>query len=204
MKTVLDDLEIAPLVIQWPPTIDMTEDQFFDFCQINHDLRIERTSQGDIIIMAPAAGEASSRNLGLARQLGNWALRDGSGVAFDSSGGFTLPNGAVRSPDAAWVRKARLKSLTKKQKQQFLPLCPDFVVELLSPSDRLSTAKQKMQEYLENGARLGWLLDPQHRKVYVYCPGAEVRRLDNPKTLSGDPVLPGFVLDLKEIWDPGF
>lgn len=204
MKTVLDDLDLAPLVIRLEPAIHMTADQFFEFCQINRDWRMERTVQGDILIMAPAGGEASSRNLELSAQLRNWAKRDGSGVAFDSSAGFTLPDGATRSPDAAWVRKARLKNLTAEQKQKFLPLCPDLVVELLSPSDRLSTAQDKMQEYLENGAQLGWLIDPKHRRVYVYRPGVDVQCLEDPETLPGEPLLSGFLLDLKEIWEPGF
>ena len=204
MATVLNDLEIAPLVLHFRPAIEMTEDQFFEFCQINRDLRIERTAQGDILIMAPAGGESAARNAGLTMQLTVWAKRDGSGVAFDSSAGFTLPNGATRSPDAAWVRKERLRHLTAEQKAKFLPLWPDFVVELLSPSDRLSTVKEKMQEYLENGVQLGWLIDPQRRQVYVYRPNAKVQRLDDPDTISSEPLLPGFVVDLGDIWDPAF
>ena len=204
MATVLDNLQIAPLVIRFKPVILLTDDQFGEFCRINPDWQIERTAQGEILIMAPAFGKAGARNAELTAQLTNWAHRDATGVAFDSSGGFKLPNEAIRAPDAAWVRKTRLQALSPEQKEGFLPLCPDFVVELLSPSDRLPTAQQKLEEYLANGAELGWLIDPKHRQVYVYRPNQDVERLDSPETLSGEPVLPGFVLDLREIWDPGF
>ncbi len=202
MPLILEERETALLLIHLHPVVRMTDDQFFEFCQLNRDLRIERTAEGDILIMSPSGGEASAENMELSGQLRNWARRDRTGVAFDSSGGFTLPNEATRSPDAAWVLKARLANLTKEQKKKFLPLCPDFVVELRSPTDRLARLKRKMEEYRENGARLGWLIDPVERKVYVYRPGAEVECLDNPQTVSGDPVLPGFVLELREIWEP--
>jgi Uma2 family endonuclease len=137
-------------------------------------------------------------------QVAAWAQVDGSGVTFDSSTGFELPSGAMRSPDVAWVRRTRLARLTAAQKERFLPLCPDFVVELLSPSDSLSMTQEKLEEYLANGAQLGWLIDPTPRRVYVYRPGAAVESLDNPMHLAGDPVLPGFALDLAPIWEPGF
>lgn len=133
-----------------------------------------------------------------------WTLQDGTGVAFDSNGGFILPNGAMRSPDASWVKRERLANLTAEQKQRFLPLCPDFVIELRSPSDPLAPVEAKMREYIENGARLGWLIDPEERKVRVYKPGEPVKVLDSPGSLSGELVLSGFVLDLKPIWEPGF
>jgi Uma2 family endonuclease len=136
--------------------------------------------------------------------LTQWAWQDGTGVTFGSSGGFILPNGAMRAPDAAWVLRSRLAPLSAEQKQKFLPLCPDFVVEIRSPSGRLSTAQAKMQEYIDNGARLGWLIDPFSCVVYVYRPNQPVERLENPAAISGDPVLPGFVLDLQRIWEPGF
>jgi Uma2 family endonuclease len=133
-----------------------------------------------------------------------WAKRDGTGVAFDSNGGFILPKGAMRSPDASWVRRGRLAALTAQQKQRFLPVCPDFVIELRSPSDRLAPIEAKMREHIENGARLGWLIDPVERKAHVYKNGEPVRALDNPDTLRADPTLPSFVLDLKPSWEPGF
>ena len=204
MRAVLEDLEVAPLVLHLRPAIDLTEDQFFEFCQANRELRIERTSSGDIVVMPPEGWGSGYRGSELVGQLRNWAMRDRTGVAVGSSTGFTLPNGAVRSPDAAWVRKERLRSLSREQKEKFLPLCPDFVVEVRSPSDRLADLRDKMSEYMENGARLGWLLDPQSREAYVYRPGARVQRLRNPGTLPADPELPGFVLDLAAIWEPAF
>lgn len=193
-----------PLVLHTRPALDMDEQQFFEFCQLNRDWRIERTSEGDLEIMPPTGGETSNRNSNLNYQLTGWALRDGTGVAFDSNGGFILPNGAVRSSDASWVRRERLALLTAEQKQQFLPLCPDFAVELRSPSDSLAALQTKMQEYLENGARLGWLIDPESKQVHVYRPERAVQRLDETPELSGGSELPGFVLDLRAIWSPGF
>lgn len=149
--------------------------------------------------MAPAGGDASDRNAEIAFQLRRWAKRDGSGRTFDSSGGFRLPNGAVRSPDASWVGNARLATLTDDQRRRFLPLCPDFVVELRSPSDSLPALQDKMREYIDNGARLGWLIDPAGGQVFVYVAGTAPERLDTPAGVSGDPVLPGFRLDMDEI-----
>ncbi|MFQ5595631.1 MAG: Uma2 family endonuclease [Anaerolineae bacterium] len=204
MIKVQPQIERRPLVLQLRPAIEMTREQFFDFCQLNRDLRIERTAEGEIVIMAPAGGETSVRNARLVAQVIQWADRDGSGVVFDSSGGFDLPNGATRAPDVAWVRRSRLAALTPEQKRRFLPLCPDFVIELRSPSDSLSTVQDKMEEYLANGARLGWLIDPVSRQVHVYRPEIDVELLDNPTELAGDPVLAGFVIDLTTVWDPGF
>lgn len=192
------------LILHFQPVIQLTEDQFFHFCQINRELRIERTSEGDIEVMIPTGGETSWRNSELTTDLGIWARQDGTGVVFDSSGGFRLPNGATRSPDAAWVKRSRLANLSPKQKKKFLPLCPDFVIELRSPSDSLRVLQNKMQEYLENGAQLGWLIDQTSKKVYIYRPGEEVECLHKPSKITGDPVLSGFVLDLKRIWAAGF
>lgn len=194
----------ARLVMSFPTGVSMTAEEFFAFCQQNRDLRIERTSNGEIVIMPPAGGETGSRNAKLAVLLGVWAMQDGRGVAFDSSTGFDLPNGATRSPDAAWVLRERLGKLTPQQKRKFLPLCPDFVVELQSPSDTLDDLQQKMQEYIGNGTRLGWLLAPDTKTVYIYEHGAPLVQLDAPTQITGDPLLPGFVLNLVEIWDPGF
>jgi len=191
----------APLIVlQLRPVVDLTDDQFFAFCQINRDLRIERTSEGEIEIMPPTGGTTSERNSEAGMQLRLWAKRDGTGAVFDSSGGFNLPNGATRSPDAAWVLRSRLAALTSAQREKFIPLCPDFVVETRSPSDSFATLQAKMQEYSDNGARLGWLIDPIQRRVYIYRPQSPVEILDNPETLLGDPVLPGFALDLREMW----
>jgi|SRR5215470_6724233 len=190
--------------IQFPSLHEMTDDEFFEFCQLNRDLRIERTAQGEIIVMPPTGGETGNRNAKLTFQLVAWSERDGTGEAFDSSTGFMLPNGAERSPDAAWVSRSRLALLTAEQKQKFIPLCPDFVIELRSPTDRLADLKEKMAEYIANGARLGWLIDPFEKRVYVYMSGREAESVDGALSISGEPVLSGFSLDLRQIWVSGF
>lgn len=179
--------------------IDLTDEQFFQLCQNNRDLKFERTADGDLIIMVPTGSETSKRNFDLAVQLGIWNRKTGLGVAFDSSGGFRLPNGADRSPDASWVRRGQWDALTTEQKEKFAPLCPDFVVEIRSPSDALAKLQEKMREYIDNGAKLGWLLDRKNQQVEIYRPNQEVEILQSPKTLSGEDVLPGFILDLSEI-----
>jgi Uma2 family endonuclease len=204
MTKVLTQVQPDAFVVHLRPVIDLTEEQFFEFCQINQELRIERTAEGDLVIMPPEGWEAGSRNITLGTLLTQWAWQDGTGVTSGSSAGFILPNGAMRAPDAAWVLRSRLAALSAEQKQKFLPLCPDFVVEMRSPSDRLGTVQAKMQEYIDNGARLGWLFDPPNRVVYVYRPNQAVERLENPATISGDPVLRGFVLDLQRVWETGF
>ncbi len=194
--------EIVPFLVKLDPHIAMTDEQFADFCAMNDDLRIELTAEGVIEIMPPAFGNTSRKNNLIALQLGNWTLQDGNGVSFDSSGGFTLPNSAVRSPDASWVSNARYDLLSSEEKNSFTPLCPDFVIELRSNSDRLSVLQTKMEEYMANGARLGWLLDPLQRQAHIYRPGAQPEILDNPETLSADPELSGFTLELTRIWEP--
>lgn len=178
----------------------LTLEQFALLCQENPDLRFELTAQQELVIMAPAGSETGWRNNKIAVRLGTWAEADGTGIAFDSSAGFTLPSGAIRSPDAAWVRRATWDALTGDQRKGFAPFCPDFVVELRSPTDRLSDLQDKMQEYLDNGARLGWLIDPIDKRVCIYRPDQQVETLDNPATVSGDPVLPGFVFVVRELW----
>ena len=196
----LAETETPPLVVQTRPVFDMDDEQFFEFCQINGDLQIERNAEGEIIIMAPTAGSSSSGNWTLTQLFANWAEKDGTGEGFDSSGTFILPNGATRSPDISWVRGDRLDALTDKEWDRFLPLCPDFVLELRSPSDSLKRLKKKMEEYRDNGAQLGWLLDPKTHSVFIYRPGAEVEMCENPATLSGEPLLKGFTLDLQTVW----
>ncbi|MEG4229855.1 Uma2 family endonuclease [Microcoleus sp. N9_B2] len=180
-------------------SINLTDEQFFQLCQNNRDYQFERTASGELIIMPPTGSETSKRNIDLSYQLQAWSRQNNLGVAFDSSGGFTLPNGADRSPDASWVKKERWDALTPEQKDSFAPLCPDFVVELRSKTDSLKKLQEKMQEYIDNGARLGWLIDRQNRRVEIYRPGQSVEILQNPATVSGEDVLPGFVLDLAEI-----
>lgn len=188
------------LVLQISPVWEMSADSFFDFCQLNSHLSIERTATGKLIIMSPAGSETGNRNFKLIQQLANWTDRDGSGIGFDSSAGFALPNGSTRSPDASWIKLTKWNSLSAQQKTKFAPICPDFVVELRSPSDNLKMLQDKMQEYIDNGVSLGWLIDRTTRQVYVYTPDSEVKSLDNPQTISGEPILSGFVLDLAKIW----
>lgn len=188
------------LTLDIKSVIDLTDEQFYQLCQRNRDLQFERTAQGELVIMSPAGGETGNRNGRLTQQLFNWTDVDGTGVAFDSSTGFKLPNGANRSPDAAWLTLERWNTLTPEQRERFLPLCPDFVVELMSPSDVLSTVQAKMQEYIDNGARLGWLLNRKTKQVEVYRSGQATEILQSPETLSGEDILPGFLLNLALIW----
>lgn len=197
MKVVVEELE-PPMTIEWAR--GMTEDEYFQFCTDNPDLRIERTVEGDIVIMPPVGGEGSYQNSVLATQLGSWARKDGRGRAFDSSVEYFLPGGAAYSPDASWVPRPRLDRLSKDEKRRFLRLCPDFVVELKSPSDRLSKLKSKMREWIANGAQLGWLIDPDQRTVYIYRPGVEPEQLVNPARVAGEGPVDGFVLELADIW----
>jgi Uma2 family endonuclease len=179
---------------------NLTEEQFMQLCQENPELRLELTAQGELVIMPPTGSESGWRSGEAFFSLTAWTKKDGTGLSFDSSTGFTLPNGAIRSPDASWVKRDRWNALTKEQRQRFAPLCPDFVIELRSPTDRLSDLQEKMQEYIDNGVHLGWLIDPLARRIYVYRPDQPVEPLDNPTSLSGDPVLPGFVFHVQELW----
>lgn len=194
-------IEIHPLTLHLGPLsqkIDVHE--FYEFCQRNPELRIEQTSEGDIVIMPPTGGQTGKINFTLNVLLGIWVEKDGTGIGFDSSTCFTLPNGAKRSPDLAWIKRSRWESLTEEEKEEFPPLCPDFVVEIRSKSDALSPLHKKMQEYIANGIQLGWLIDPLEKKIYIYRPSYEVCCLENSENISGDPVLPGFTVDLKRFW----
>lgn len=195
--------EVVPVVLRFYPVLDMDQDQFFEFCQQNRDLRIERTKERELEIMPPTGGETGSRNFLLGHLFAEWVLRDGTGAGFDSSTGFILPNDATRSPDVAWIPHKRLTQLTDEQKRGFIPLCPDFVIELNSTTDRLSTLQEKMREYIDNGTRLGWLIDPEDNQVRVYRPQKDVELLDGASEVSGTPELPGFVLNLTRIWEAG-
>ncbi|GAB4294926.1 MAG: Uma2 family endonuclease [Oscillatoriaceae cyanobacterium] len=186
----------TPLRLQF----DLTDEQFWQLCQENRDLKFERTATGELIIMPPTGGETGNRNGRITQRLMNWADGNELGIAFDSSTGFKLPNGANLSPDASWVKIQRWQGLTPEQKKKFLPLCPDFVVELRSESDNLNNLQEKMKEYRENGAQLGWIIDPQNQRVEIYRPGQDVEILENPQALFGEEVLPGFVLQLKGIF----
>ncbi|MDJ0904036.1 MAG: Uma2 family endonuclease [Xenococcus sp. MO_188.B8] len=191
---------MAPITLNLQPTIELTDEQFALICSTNRDLRLERTATGELVIMPPTGGETGKRNSSINAQLWFWNQQHKLGEVFDSSTGFKLPNGATRSPDAAWIKKERWESLTSEQQKKFIPLCPDFVVELRSNSDNLSDLQQKMKEYLANGLVLGWLIDPQNKKVEVYKSNCSVEVISNPVSLSGENTLSGFTLNLKDIF----
>ena len=180
-------------------SVGLTDDQFLRLCRDNRDLRIEMTAKGELIVMSPTNPETGRKNATITARAWNWTMKDGTGVCFDSSSVFTLPNGAKRSPDGAWIPKSRWDRFAKEQKEQFTEICPAFVIELRSPSDRLADIEEKMEEYMANGARLGWLLDPIKNRATVYQPGGLPEHIDSPTVLKGDPVLPGFSFDFKEI-----
>ena len=188
------------LTISLQSVIELSDEQFFQLCRNNNDLRFERNSQGDITIMAPAGSETSARNSDVNADLVFWNRRTKLGIVFDSSGGFKLPNGSDRSPDASWIIKERWEALTLEERSRFAPICPDFGMELMSPSDSLKTLQTKMQEYMDNGARLGWLINRRDREVEVYRIGLSKEILKSPQSLSGEDVLPAFVLDMTAIW----
>ncbi|NET60959.1 MAG: Uma2 family endonuclease [Symploca sp. SIO2E6] len=191
-------------IISLPPIlelkINLTDEQFWQLCHNNDDFRFETTATGELIIMAPTGGSTSERNADLTFQLKAWNRQTNLGKVFDSNGGFELLNGAKRAPDSSWVKLERWNALTTEEQDGFVPLCPDFVVELMSPSDTLAQTREKMAEYMANGAKLGWLINRKKRQVEIYRPQQEVEILDNPQTVSGEDVLPGFVLDLATIW----
>ncbi len=183
-----------------PQTFKVTDEQFQQIAAVNRELRLERTATGELIVMAPTGSETGNRNLDIEGQLWLWNRQTKLGVAFNSSSGFKLPNGADRSPDASWVKLERWQTLTPKEREGFAPLCPDFVVELRSKSDNMEPLREKMREYIANGAILGWLIDRKNQKVEIYRQNQDVEILDSPSTLSGEDVLPGFVLDLTDVW----
>jgi Uma2 family endonuclease len=182
------------------PSRPVSDEALWELACANRDLQIERTAEGEILVMPPTGGKTGRRNASLVIAIGAWAERDGTGVLFDSSTGFLLPNGAERAPDVAWVRSARWDALTEAQQERFPPVCPDFVVELRSRSNNLDELHAKMREYIANGAQLGWLVDPMAREVWVYAPDRETLRLERPSTLSGEPLLPGLIVDPTILW----
>jgi Uma2 family endonuclease len=191
----------------WPIELDlgparrrMSSREFLEFCSRNGDVRMEMTSEGNVIVMVPSGFESSCTETELVRQLANWAAIEGRGQAAGPQAGFELPNRAIRSPDASWTRLDRISCLTLEQRRGFLPLAPDFVVEVPSPSDRLKNFHAKLVEYIDNGVRLGWLIDPDTKTIWVYQPGVEPKQLDNPAEVAGDPVLPGFALNVTKLW----
>ena len=192
---------VYPIEVNFPLLKRMSLEDFYDFCEENRDLRIERTKEGNVIIMPPAYSETGRKNFNLAVDFGIWARQDKTGIGFDSSTGFTLPNGATRSPDVSWIRLERWNALPKEKRKKFAKIAPDFVIELRSETDKLKDLQKKMREYIENGVQLGWLIDPQNKRVHIYRPQTETKVLENPKEVSGEPLLKGFVLNLQEIWE---
>jgi Uma2 family endonuclease len=182
------------------PVIRMTDEQFYELCRANPDVKFERNARGDLLIMAPTGGETGQSNAKLTSRFVVWNEQKSLGIVFDSSTGFKLPNGANRSPDVAWVRRDRWEILTPEQRKRFPPIAPDFVLELMSPTDTLQETQAKMREYIKNGVKLGWLLDSETKRVEIYRSSEDVEILDAPKTLSGEDVLPEFTLNLDSIW----
>ncbi len=191
---------MTAITLNLQPTIELTDEQFTLICSTNRDLRLERTATGELVIMPPTEGETGKRNSSINAQLWLWNQQNQLGEVFDSSTGFKLPNGSTRSPDAAWIKKERWESLTSEQQKKFIPLCPDFLIELRSNSDSLSDLQQKMHEYLANGLVLGWLIDPQNKKVEVYKSNCPVEVISHPVSLSDENALLGFTLNLKDIF----
>jgi Uma2 family endonuclease len=199
LTQIKDDAYIPPELIALTHG-SVTPEQFEELCREYRKLRLELTSTGELIVMPPTGAETSRLNFNLTAQFVVWFRQHGHGICFESSAGFILPNGAIRSPDASWIKREKWDNLTEQEKRGFVHVCPDFVAELRSPSDRLTQLDRKMFEYMENGASLGWLIDPLKRQVYVYRPNEETVVLENPETVSGDPLLPGFKLDLTQLW----
>ena len=178
----------------------VTPEQFEQLCIEYRDLRLELTSTKELIVVPGTGFQTGARNASLTYQLMAWTKKDGTGICCDSSTIFALPNGAHRSPDASWIKRDKMERLTERERERFGPFCPDFAVELRSPSDRLSPVRAKMVEYMENGASLGWLIDPSNRRVYIYEPNHEVVILENLEIVSGEPLLPGFKLNVSDLW----
>lgn len=191
-----------PVDLEVGPALGLSDDELLELSSRNPDLRLERTAGGDLVVMTPAGGASGHRNLEIAVALGTWTRADGTGVAFDSSTGFLLPDGSLRAPDAAWVRRSRLADLPPEARERYLPLAPDFAVELRSPTDDLADLQAKLAEYRDHGTRLGWLIDPVERRVHVYRPGRDPEVLNDPGRIAGDPELPGFILELEPIFRP--
>ncbi|MBV6627014.1 MAG: Uma2 family endonuclease [Rivularia sp. (in: Bacteria)] len=191
---------MSTLSLQIPPSLKFTDEEFEQIVDFNKELRLELTASGELIIMSPTGGETGNRNFDLIGQIWFWSRKNNLGKAFDSSTGFKLPNGATRSPDASWIKIERWDALTPQQRKKYLPLCPDFAVELVSESDDVEDTRKKMREYIENGLRLGWLINPKDKQVEIYRAGKEVEVLNSPTSLSGEDVLAGFSLDLEVIF----
>ena len=186
--------------------VGLSDEQFIELCSDNRDLHLEFTAQKELVIMTLPGGKTGRRNVIISRRLEDWSEKDGTGITFSPLTLFALPNGAKRASDASWLKKERWEALTDEQQDELTPVCPDFVLELMSPSDqrpaRFKILQSKMAEYIESGAQLGWLVDPFKKDVYIYRPDQAVEHLNNPTTINGHPVLPGFIFNIAEIWEP--
>jgi Uma2 family endonuclease len=191
---------MTAVTVNFNSIIKMTDDQFYQLCRDNPDVKFERNSNGEIIIMPPTGGETGNRNFEIAAEFAIWNRQYRLGVCFDSSTCFKLPNGADRSPDISWIKQERWDTLSPEQKEKFPPIAPDFVLELMSPTDSLKKTQEKMQEYIKNEVRLGWLIERKTRRVEIYRLGQAVDVLESPTELSGEDVLPGFILNLEIVW----
>jgi len=209
MSSITVNTRISETFREWTPKLrldfgkkakKLSDDDFFLFCLENPDVRIEMDPNGDIEIMPPTGAETGIKNFELTVTFGTWVKKDGSGVGFDSSTGFRLRNGATRSPDLSWMTLEKWNAIPKAKRKKFATVCPDFVLELCSETDTLAKLQSKMEEYIENGASLGWMIDPDKRTVYVYRSDVDVEILKNPKAVSGEPFLRGFTLNIQEIW----
>jgi Uma2 family endonuclease len=193
------DLHVPPSFIVDVHSV-LTAEDFDQLCRDNPELRMELTATGELILMSPTGSKTGAINFKIARQFGNWVEADRTGIGFDSSTLFVLPNGARRSPDVSWIKRERWDALTEEEQEGFAPLCPDFIIELRSRSDNLPPLEDKMLEYVANGAQMAWLIDPLRKRVYIYRPNRKAEILEDPETVSGDPELPGFKLDVCELW----
>jgi Uma2 family endonuclease len=199
MQIALPDLD-APATLILDPENRLSDDEYFAFCESNPDLQLERTAQGEIVIVPPAGAESDYRNFDIARQFGNWAKTTGHGEGFGPSVQLILPDGSSMSPDVAWVSNERLARLTPEQRRRFLPAVPEFIVEVMSPTDRHAAAHRKMRQWMDNGVQLGWLIDADNQSIFTYGQGREMRQVRNVSQIAGEGPVDGFVLDLTDIW----
>jgi Uma2 family endonuclease len=197
MNFVLNEIDLPVRLILERP---LSEDEFMRFCAANEPMRVEREPNGEILVMTPANSKTSKMNQRIGRILDEWTEADGRGVCFDSSGGFTLPDGSMRNPDAAWIERSRWDALTDEQQSSFAPVCPEFVIELRSPSDKLAAAKAKMEQWIANGVEVAWLIDPIQKAVTIYRPGQEPEQLANPTSVQGNGPIAGFELVMARVW----
>ncbi|MDZ8026358.1 MAG: Uma2 family endonuclease [Nostoc sp. DedQUE01] len=191
---------MTAIAIKLNSIIELTDNQFYQLCRENPEIKFERNAAGELLIMPPIGGETGNRNFEISVELGIWNRQSKLGICFDSSTCFKLPNGANRSPDVAWIGQERWDALTPEQKEKFPPIAPDFVLELMSPSDILQETQEKMQEYIDNGVKLGWLINPKMDQVEIYRLGQPVEILTSPQQLSGEDVLPAFILNFSIVW----